>query len=94
MDASWSCDINKKQDQTYNIHDGQDVVLDVLASVVAHHHLVGHHQGLHEALGADGAPLTLRTARGVVILRGGRSHGAVAAFPTWRPLYREVCEVE
>lgn len=65
-------------------------MLNVLAAVVAHHHLIGHHQGLDEALGADGAPLTVRTARGVVILRGGWSHRGVAAFPTWRLLYREV----
>lgn len=45
-----------QQDQTYNIHHGQDVVLDVFASVVAHHHLVGHHERLHEALAADRAP--------------------------------------
>lgn len=32
----------EKQDQTYNIHHGQDVVLDVFASVVADHHFVSH----------------------------------------------------
>lgn len=41
--------------ETYNIHDSQDVLLDVPATVVAHHHLVGHHQRLHVALPAHGA---------------------------------------
>lgn len=92
MDTAWSCDVNKKQNQTYNVHDRQDVVLDVLAAVVAYHHLIGHHQGLDKALGAHGAPVTITTARGVVILRGGWSHRAVAALPTWCLLYREVWE--
>lgn len=80
-----------KQDQTYNIHDRQYVVLNVLAAVVAHHHLICHYQGLHKALRADGASLTLRTACAVVTLSGGRSYRGVATLPTWRLLYREVC---
>lgn len=36
--------------ETYNIHDGQDVLLDVPAAVVAHHHLVSDHQRLHVTL--------------------------------------------
>lgn len=41
--------------ETYNIHDGQDVLLDVAASVVTHHHLVGHHKSFYVALAAYGA---------------------------------------
>lgn len=39
--------------ETYNIHDSQDVLLDVPAPVVTHHHLVGYHQSLDEALPAN-----------------------------------------
>lgn len=31
------------ESETYNIHESQDVLLDVPAAVVAHHHLVRHH---------------------------------------------------
>ena len=41
--------------ETYNIHDGQDVLLDVSATMVTHHHLVCNHQRLHVALPADWA---------------------------------------
>lgn len=67
-----------QQDQTYNIHHGQDVVLDVFASVVAHHHLVGHHERLHEALAADRAPpppppaASVRRLAAVPLRLGGR----------------------
>lgn len=39
--------------ETYNIHDSQDVLLDVSTSVVTHHHLVGHHESLYVALAAN-----------------------------------------
>lgn len=38
---------------TYNIHDGQDVLFDVSPAMIAHHHLVSHHQGLNVTLCAD-----------------------------------------
>lgn len=41
--------------KTYNIHDSQDVLLDVSATMVAHHHLVGYHQRLNVALTANWA---------------------------------------
>lgn len=41
--------------ETYNIHDGQNVLLDITPAVIANHHLVGDHQGLNVALSADGA---------------------------------------
>lgn len=41
--------------ETYNIHDSQDVLLDVPATVVTHHHLVSHHQRLHVPLLTDRA---------------------------------------
>lgn len=41
--------------ETYNIHESQDVLLNVPATVVAHHHLVSHHQRLHVALAAHRA---------------------------------------
>lgn len=39
--------------ETYNIHDSQDVLLDVSAAMVPHHHLVGYHQCLDVALPAN-----------------------------------------
>ena len=39
--------------ETYNIHDSQDVLLDVSAAMVTHHHLVSYHQSLHVALLAN-----------------------------------------
>lgn len=45
--------------RTHHIHDRQDVLLNVLAAVVLHHLGVGHHQGLHPLLLADGARLDL-----------------------------------
>lgn len=41
--------------ETYNIHDSQDVLLDVPTPVVAHHHLVGHHESLDVTLAVHGA---------------------------------------
>lgn len=40
---------------THHVHDGEDVRLHVLASMVVHEFGVGHHQGLHPSLLADGA---------------------------------------
>lgn len=57
-----------KWDQTYNIHDGKDVVLNVLAPVVAHHHFVGHHQSLNKTLCTNGAPLPVAVVKAAIIL--------------------------
>ena len=50
-------------------------MLDVFASVVAHHHFVGDHKRLHEALAADRTPppaaASARQLAGVLWL-GGR----------------------
>lgn len=65
---------SNQQDQTYNIHHRQDVVLDVFASVVPDHHFVGDHERLHEALAADRAPPPVAAARllAAVLGLGGR----------------------
>lgn len=39
--------------EAYNIHDSQNVLLDIATPVIADHHLVGHHQGFDVALLAD-----------------------------------------
>lgn len=41
--------------EAYNIHDGQNILLDIATAVIADHHLVGHHQGFDVALSADRA---------------------------------------
>lgn len=38
---------------TYNVHDGQHILLHISPPVVGHHHLVSYHQCLHIALPAD-----------------------------------------
>lgn len=63
-------------------------MLDVLASVVTNHHLVGHHQSLHEAFRADrafGPPATVATtttatvATATATVAGLRRRGGVAS---------------
>lgn len=60
---------SNQQDQTYNIHHRQDVVLDVFASVVPDHHFVGDHERFHKALAADRAP----PPAAAVLWLGGRA---------------------
>lgn len=64
--------IAKRKVQTYNIHHRQDVVLDVFAPVVSHHHFIGDHECLHKALAAHGAPLPAGAARGLAVILGRR----------------------
>ena len=58
--------------QTYNVHDGEDVILHVLVVVILHHLVVDDHQGLHIALQTDGSLRAmvgrLRVAVGMVFL--------------------------
>lgn len=64
-------------------------MLDVFAAVVADHHLVGHHQRLHETLCADGAPPSpprVVAARVVGSGCGGCSGRGVAA------VFDQVCQ--
>lgn len=46
-------------------------MLDVFASVVTDHHFVGNHERLHEALGADGAPLPVGAVQPLAVVQGG-----------------------
>ena len=66
-------------------------MLYVFASVVAHHHLIGHHEGLDEALRADRAAVS--AAGGVrvyaVILKGGRRRRG--AFWAGRTALHGIC---
>lgn len=57
---------------TYNVHDGQHVLLHVPAPVVGHHHLVRHHQRLHVALSADRALQAWLAALRLIPQRPGR----------------------
>lgn len=84
----------KNQDQTYNIHYGQDVVLDVFASMVTDHHFVGDHERLHEALGADGAPLPVGAVQPLAVVQGGGGRvdrGRCAGLARCTA-FNEVCE--
>lgn len=40
---------------TYNVHDGEDIVLHGFAPMILHHFRVSHHQRFHPLLLADGA---------------------------------------
>ena len=44
------------QGLTYHVHDGEDIGFHVLSPMVLNHLCVGHHQGLHPPLLADGTP--------------------------------------
>lgn len=68
--------------KTYNIHDSQDVLLDVSATMVAHHHLVGYHQRLHVALTANWA-LQRQLATANVVGRRLQS-----SLPPWCTFHR------
>lgn len=72
---------------TYNVHDGQHVLFHVSAPVVGHHHLVGHHQGLHVALSADRA-LQAWLATLCFIPQGPGGWRLQGAQPPWPPLPR------
>lgn len=80
--ASWTqratVALAKRKDQTYNVHHRQDVVLDVFAPVVSHHHFVGDHERLHEALAAHGPLPASAAARGLAVIlgHGGRADRA------------------
>lgn len=49
------CDEQNLTQTPYHVHDGEDVRLHVVASVVLDKFGVGHHHGLHPALSADRA---------------------------------------
>lgn len=63
-------------------------MLYVLAPVVTDHHFISHHERLHEALGADGAPLTVGT---LAVVAGDRWRRGELA---WCAAFNEVCGQE
>lgn len=69
-------------------------MLDVFAPVVADHHFVGDHEGLHEALAADGAPLPVGAVRrlAVVVGGGGRVERGGRAELARCTAFNEVCD--
>jgi len=68
-------------------------VLDVFASVVADHHLIGHHERLHEALRADGSPPSAGAVCPIALVlgRGGRAAGGRRAPLAGCAAFNEVC---
>lgn len=68
--------------ETYNIHDSQDVLLDVPATMVTHHHFVGYHQRLHVTLATNWA-LKRQLPAADVMWRCLQ-----CPLPPWRTLHR------
>lgn len=66
-------------------------MFDVFAAVVADHHFIGDHERLYEALGADGAPLSVGALRRLAVVLRHREMCAKLAGCT---AFNEVCERE
>lgn len=68
-------------------------MLDVFASVVADHHFVSDHERLHEALAADGAPLSVGAVRRLAVVSGdsGRVDRGRCAELARCTAFNEVC---
>lgn len=54
-------DMNTERDETYNIHYTQNVVFDVFATMVSHHHFVCYYQRFHKPFKAYWSLLSTMT---------------------------------
>lgn len=70
--------------ETYNIHNSQDVLLDVSPAMVSHHHLICHHQGFHVALAASRA---LQRQLSAAHLVGGGFDGSLPPIEAFTGLF-------
>lgn len=87
--------VKKKEDQTYNIHYRQDVMLNVFAPVVTDHHFISDHKRLHKALSADGALLSVDAVRPFTLVvgnKGGRARTGRCTMLARCTAFNEVCK--